>query len=74
LRPEDGWLVGWKAIGKYCGVTVNTVRRWHKKYGMPVMSSPTGTRIGIRTILDYRIIHRNIEKLEKELLDEEFLP
>jgi hypothetical protein len=38
----DGWLTGWKAIGKYLGVNWQTVKRWNKKYGFPVSRTPGG--------------------------------
>jgi len=30
-------LIGLKAIAKYMGVSVSTIRRWHKKLGLPLV-------------------------------------
>lgn len=33
-------LLGLKAISKFMGVSVSTIRRWHKKYGLPLQKVP----------------------------------
>jgi len=36
----EGFIVGWKGIGSFFGVSGRTVKRWHKKYGMPIRRTP----------------------------------
>ena len=33
-------ITGWKNIAHYCGVSVRTAKRYHYKYGMPVLRWP----------------------------------
>lgn len=35
------WITGWKCIAKFCGVSIDTVRRWEKMFGLPVMRLPS---------------------------------
>lgn len=37
---EDKIYVGLKAIAKRMGVSVSTLRLWHKKYGFPMFKVP----------------------------------
>ena len=34
---QSEWLVGWKSIANYFGVSIMTVRRWHDKWTMPLL-------------------------------------
>ena len=38
-----GYLMGLKAIAKYMGVSVSTIRRWHKKLGFPLVKTDRKT-------------------------------
>ena len=40
--PESGLLSGWKQIAAYLGKSVQTVKRYHKRYSMPVRRYPSG--------------------------------
>ena len=40
------WVTTWKGIAKFCGVSVDTVRRWEKQFALPVMRLPSKTGLG----------------------------
>lgn len=40
------WVTTWKGIAKFCGVSVDTVRRWEKAFGLPVHRLPSKTGLG----------------------------
>lgn len=50
-RPKREVLVGWQEIADYFGVSVVTVMRWARLYGLPV-SRPGGMRNVIARISD----------------------
>ncbi len=40
------WVTTWKGIAKFCDVSVDTVRRWEKAFGLPVHRLPSKTGLG----------------------------
>ena len=38
----QGYLIGWKNIGRYFGRSQRTVQRWEQKEGLPVLRDPSG--------------------------------
>jgi len=36
ILREQNFLVGWKEIANYIGVSVKTLRRHHRKWGLPI--------------------------------------
>lgn len=49
---RNGWIVGWRKIAKYCDVSIETAITLHKRFNMPVMELPTGTRVALSYELD----------------------
>ncbi len=43
---REGWLVGLKGIAAYCGIHIDTLRRWMQDFKMPI------TKIGGRWCAD----------------------
>lgn len=39
----QGYLIGWKNIGRYLGRSQRTVQRWELKEGLPVLRDPSGS-------------------------------
>lgn len=36
VDTKMGWLSGWKVIAAYCDVTVQTVKKYAEKKGLPI--------------------------------------
>ena len=52
VKPADGCelLRGWKAIGRYLGVSVRTAQRWEDWRALPILRRPQV--MAIKTELD----------------------
>ncbi len=46
----NSWITTWRGIAKYCGMSVDTVRRWEKQFGLPVMRLPSKSGKGPHTV------------------------
>jgi len=53
----EGWLTGWKEIGKYIGLSIDTCKRYRKKYSLPARYTPGGTPVAIPYELDQWLIN-----------------
>jgi len=63
-------MMGWKAIAKYLSVSVDTAKRYHKVYHMPVYKLPGSVNASVMTftsVVDSWIITYN--KLRSEYLE-----
>lgn len=43
----EGFLTGWKAISAFLGVSVQTAKKYFKRYHMPVCRLPGGTPVAM---------------------------
>lgn len=55
---DQGVLVTWSQIARYCGVCVATARNWARDEGLPVGVLPDGRRATTRTLIDAWILAR----------------
>lgn len=53
-------LHGLDEIAAYCGVSVYTIRRWHRKHGYPICKAPDGKYLGSTALTDEWIQARGI--------------
>lgn len=58
----DGWLSTWGEIAKYIGRSVQTTKKYHKRYGLPVHRTPGGLVSGLKPELDLWLIRYNKKK------------
>jgi len=56
LTGKEGWLAGWKSIAGYIGKHVNTAKKYHHNYVMPVHRDPGGSAVALRYELDRWLI------------------
>jgi len=47
-----GWISGWEHIARYIDRSISTAKRYHYKYGMPVLHLLGGTPICLPYMLD----------------------
>lgn len=40
--PWSGMIHGWKGIARFLGRSERTARRWHARYALPIIISPSG--------------------------------
>ena len=52
LFDEMGLLVGWQEIADYLRISVSTVKRWNKHYGLPVFWKASGRPFTLKSMLD----------------------
>jgi hypothetical protein len=63
-----GWITGWEAIAAYVDVSLNTAKKLHLEYGMPVRVLPTGLRVILPFEVDTWLIlfNKKLEEAERK--------
>ncbi len=64
MFDKMGVLVGWKSIASYMHLSISTVKRLEKTYGLPIITLCTGRRIALKEELDAYVvlIDRNVRE------------
>lgn len=61
-------LKGWKAIARYLGRSVSTVKRYHKIHSLPVRIYPSGRVFAFKSqIDDYFLIYQELTEKKRKL-------
>ena len=64
---QRGWIATWRKIAKYCDRHMNTVKTFHKRYGMPVHRFPGNIPVIIPEEVDHWLrLYNHIRKLRKK--------
>ena len=56
---EDTLYEGLKQIASYIGHSTDTVRRWHRKHGFPLVRLPNGKYATTQSMIDAWLLARN---------------
>ena len=64
---DQGTLITWSQIARYCGVCVATAKRWAVVDGLPVGTLPDGRRATTKTLIDSWILARMPEMGEQKV-------
>jgi len=63
----EGWLYGWKSIARFMGCNLTTAKRYHYRFGMPILRAPNGTIIGLPELITQWLLKFNEKDTKMEL-------
>ncbi len=58
---NDAWLNGWKQIAAFMGCSVDTAKRYKKRFGLPVKYLPSGRPAAVKEELQMWLCKSNEE-------------
>ena len=62
---DDDLLIGWKAVARYFNRSEKTLRRWHKKYDLPIVKlgrSIYCSKIGLAFTFDRQAAYQRAQR------------
>lgn len=70
----EGWLYGWKEIAGFMKCSIRTAKVYHYQFGMPILLSPGGGRIGLPEQITPWLVKFNNKCTKKALRRHSNLP